>query len=348
MPQLKRDNHFVSQMYLKNWGDSKNFIWAYRLLVPNENFPKWKRLPIGGVAFQRDLYTIYSKGQEDDAHERWIESEFETPAQESFSKVLKEKKLTPLDWHRLAFFLAVQDVRTPLNYFDTTERWQRELPKLLDGVLKRTIHALEEHHRDGKPLPEVSQDSGLFDDVLEVSITRNAEPEKNLAEIRAGVVAGRKLWIQSQRYLLENTAKVLLKHKWSIVEPADGMSWFTSDHPVLRLNYYPDGTHDLRGGWGHDGGNLIMPLSPKHLLFAEIGSEFPDYFKFSIDKTYEIQTFLAERALRSIFAHKRLPSVFRIRPRDVNLAMFVHEETQWNTWHREQSSVENNKHSEAE
>jgi hypothetical protein len=60
--QLKRDNHFVPQFYLKNWGDNKKCVWTYNLIVPNANYPKWKRLPIKGIAFQRYLladHTLY-------------------------------------------------------------------------------------------------------------------------------------------------------------------------------------------------------------------------------------------------------------------------------------------------
>ena len=139
MTQLKRDNHFVSQMYLKNWGDTKNYIWSYRLLIPNERFPKWKHLPIGGVAFQRDLYTVISDGHEEDTFERWLEAEFESPAQDAISKVVKNRKLSLVDWNRLALFLAAQDVRTPVNYIESTQRWQKELPKLLQDTLDNTI-----------------------------------------------------------------------------------------------------------------------------------------------------------------------------------------------------------------
>ncbi len=340
MSQLKRENHFVSQLYLKNWGDNKNRIWSYQLLVPHENYPKWKHLSVGGVAFRRDLYTIISNNQEDDSFERWLETEFETPVNESLSKAITNKKLTLLDWNRLARFLAAQDVRTPLNYFESIERWQKEIPKLLEKTLNTGISTLEKHHRDGKPIPENPTRSQFFNQMFDVSISPNPRPGTNMREIRAEVITGRKFWLESQRLLLTKTCNVLLKHKWSIVEPAKGMSWFTSDHPVLRLNYYKDGKYDLRGGWGQAGGNLIMPLSPNHLLYTQIGSDAPDRFTFSIEKTYEIQKFLAERAFRWIYAHKQLPSVMKLRPRYVNLAEFKNEEEQWKRWHEEQSSVE--------
>jgi hypothetical protein len=178
MHQLKHEHHFVSQLYLKNWGDSKNRIWSYRLLVPRVNFPKWRHLPIGGVAFQRDLYTVISGGQEDDTYERWIEAEFETPVRESLLKVVRDKKLTNLDWNRLALFLAAQDVRTPTNYFESTERWNKELPKLLENTLNKSIQTLEEHFREGKPFPKSTTDGQFFNQMFEISITPNAIPEK--------------------------------------------------------------------------------------------------------------------------------------------------------------------------
>lgn len=340
MQQLKHEHHFISQVYLKNWGDSKNRIWSYQLLAPRENFPKWRLLPIGGVAFQRDLYTVISSGQEDDAFERWLDSEFETPVQASLLKVVNDKKLTNHDWNRLALFLAAQDVRTPTNYFETTERWSKELPKLLENTLNNAVKTLEEHFYEGKPLPKNTSTPQFFNQIFDISITPNVIPEKKMGEIRAEVVTGRKLWIESQRLLLTKTSQVLLKHKWSIVEPAGGMSWFTSDHPVLRLNYYKDGKYDLKGGWGREGGNLIMPLSPNHLLYTQIGSDAPDHFTLSTEKTYEIQKFLAERSSRWIFAHKRVPGVVKLRPRHVSLADFNNEEEQWKNWHQKQSSVE--------
>src|SRR5258706_3741315 len=193
MSQLKRENHFVSQLYLKNWGDNKNRIWSYQLLVPHENYPKWKHLSVGGVAFRRDLYTIISNNQEDDSFERWLETEFETPVNESLSKAITNKKLTLLDWNRLARFLAAQDVRTPLNYFESIERWQKEIPKLLEKTLNTGISTLEKHHRDGKPIPENPTRSQFFNQMFDVSISPNPRPGTNMREIRAEVITGRKI-----------------------------------------------------------------------------------------------------------------------------------------------------------
>jgi hypothetical protein len=168
-----------------------------------------------------------------------------------------------------------------------------------------------------------------------------------MALIRAEMIVGRDLWLESQRFLLSKTAKALLNHKWSIVEPAKGNEWFTCDHPVIRLNYYGDGTYDLKGGWGNQGANLIMPLSPRHLLFTEIGSESQDRFTFSDEMTAKIQGFIAERALRFIYALNPIKNISTIRPRVVDHALVRYEEEQWKKWHKEQSVAgEQETHSE--
>lgn len=124
MPQITRDNHFVPQFYLKKWSKNGTHIWAYRTLVSHQSNPEWKLRAIRGVAFQRDLYTSIENGEEIDEFERWIESNYEQPVQESIQKVIKNKNLTNLDWECLALFVAAQDVRTPTSYLESMKRWK--------------------------------------------------------------------------------------------------------------------------------------------------------------------------------------------------------------------------------
>src|SRR5262245_19597065 len=131
MQQVTHNNHFVPQLYLKQWSDDGIHIWSYRILVSHKKVQEWSRLPISGVAYQRDLYTTYVNGGEVDEFEKWLEQEFESPVQESIKKVLKDEGLSTLDWERVATFLGAQDVRTPLSYLESMERWRKTLPDLV-------------------------------------------------------------------------------------------------------------------------------------------------------------------------------------------------------------------------
>lgn len=342
MFQITHDNHFVPQLYLKQWSKDRKKIWSYRLLVPHRNVEKWKLRPISGVAFHRDLYTEIADGKEIDDFEKWLESEFESPAQDAITKVIQDKPLKSSDWINLARFLAAQDVRTPTSYLETTERWEKTLPPLMEKTIKDSIKEFEEAKRNNQLIENEENVGSLFKNSLSVKVLPNPNLQEGGSVIQANITAGRSLWIRSQRLLLQKTIKVLLNHKWSIVEPASGLEWFTSDHPVIRLNYYKEGKYDLRGGWGKAGGNLIMPLSPKHLLFTQIGSEMQDRFTFSREKTFEIQKFIAERAFRWIFAKQQIGIIEKYRPRHIDAERYKVEQEQLKKWHTEQSEAERN------
>lgn len=339
MSQITHDNHFVPQLYLKQWGMDGSQIWAYRTLVSHQKVKKWTLRSIRGVAFHRDLYTEFLDGQEVDDFERWMESEFETPAQEAINKVIQEKKLEQSDWSKLAWFLAAQDVRTPTSYLESTERWHATLPALLQETLEDSVKKLEGLKKENKTFEKNETANSLFNKSMKINVIRNPENVGG-GYIEAKVTVGRTLWIESQRFLLQKTAKALLQHKWGIAKPARGFEWFTSDHPVVRLNYYKKGSYDLRGGWGKAKGNLIMPLSPNHLLFTQIGEYVPDYFVFPKEKTIEIQKFIAERAFRWIFARNPLKIIEKHRPRVVDKELYNSEEEILKHWHEKQRQAE--------
>jgi len=126
--------------------------------------------------------------------------------------------------------------------------------------------------------------------------------------------------------------KALKSHKWSIVRPASGYSWFTSDHPVVKLNYNDEDNYDLKGGWGSENTDIFMPLSPKHLLFTQVGSDIPEKLKFRSKETKFFQKCIAERALRWIFSKDRLNVINKLRPRHIDPELFKREEEQRRNW----------------
>jgi hypothetical protein len=142
------------------------------------------------------------------------------------------------------------------------------------------------------------------------------------------------------RHVLTNGATVLPTHRWSIVKPADGHEWITSDHPAMRLNFNKPDDYNFLGGWNQQRADIIMPLSPRHLLWTEVGAKSPSRLVFSTQQTELIQRFLAERAHRWIFAHSRLDSVRMTRPRVVDLDAFRAEQQMWSGWHEGQREAE--------
>jgi len=140
---------------------------------------------------------------------------------------------------------------------------------------------------------------------------------------------------------LDKTLNVLLTHSWGILKPPDDLLWFTSDDPVVKLNYYNESKCDFGGGWGNPGSEIMLPLSPRHLLFTHIGAPAsPNGTILPRRKAKFIRRFIAEHAHRMIFASTEDPQVRKLRPRMVNLEQVRFESEQWANWHRGQSEAE--------
>jgi hypothetical protein len=142
--------------------------------------------------------------------------------------------------------------------------------------------------------------------------------------------------------LAGRSTSVLEEHKWTIMTPAPGLAWFTSDDPVIRLNYYGDGAYDFGGGTGKNGAEILFPLSPKCLMYTRIGYNSPKRgTAFSRSHTELIRRIIAEHAFRYIYAQLPDNDIPTLRPRVVDNERYQREQTYWNTWHSSQLAAEN-------
>src|SRR5271168_1916025 len=107
------ENHYVPCLYLKRFGSSSGRVLTYRLLVDHSRVPLWKETSVRGIAYHAHLYTRIVSGTQTDEVEKWLNAEFETPAEEALKRATGGSRLSPTDWHNLVRFLAAQDVRTP-------------------------------------------------------------------------------------------------------------------------------------------------------------------------------------------------------------------------------------------
>ncbi len=340
MTQTSRDNHFIPQFYLRNWSDDGKHIWAYRILISHKNVPEWEYRSIEKTAYLRDLYTTYMDEKEIDDYERWLGEEIENPAINTLKKVLKNNPLNSRDWESLIMLLAAQDIRTPLSYLESIERWGKTFPEILQSSVEKSLERYQQYLQQNRGIESPDQKENFCGDNLKVEVNRDNNSVSGGGYVKVDLQLGRSLWVQSQKWLLSNTVKALKFHKWSIVRPSSGYSWFTSDHPVVKLNFNDENNYDLRGGWGSENTDIFMPLSPKHLLFTQIGSDIPEKLKLSSKETKFFQKCIAERALRWIFGKDRLYVINKLRPRHIDPDLFKREEEQWENWNLYQSGAE--------
>ncbi|MDU9049729.1 MAG: DUF4238 domain-containing protein [Candidatus Electrothrix sp. Rat3] len=335
---MKIDNHYLPKCHLKRWESSPKKVWVYSTLVSHENVPLWKERDIKGIAYRKYLYTrIVPEGLSDEI-ETFFDKEYETPAEEAIQKVVSNARLTPSDWKTLIRFLAVQRVRTPARLLELLQHWEKTFQNLLDNTLQEAAHQLESAKAEGVSLQE--KKSLIPEYFPPVNVKIESDPVKKSAVLKAETVTGRGMWIFAIRHLLK-TADVLHQHKWTVLSPPDGMRWFTSDDPVIQLNFHNQ-KYNFLGGWGSAGTEILLPISPQHLLYTQIGNKRPPLrgTRISLDRAQMINRFIAEHAHRMIFASKPDTSVKQYRPREVDSERFSDEESQWKEWHNNQTNAE--------
>ena len=133
----------MPQRCLKQWAASAGKVWQYRLLVSSATVSVWELKPCKGVGFRNDLYTSERDGLPSDEFERWLEAEFERPAQVALARVLSGQPLAPQHWRHLGRFAICQQLRTPQNLFENLERWRPQFSEMGEDILKTSVGKME-------------------------------------------------------------------------------------------------------------------------------------------------------------------------------------------------------------
>lgn len=337
---LRRDHHYVAQMYLKQWTADCKQVWTYRTLVSHAKVPLWSKRSVRGVAYQAHLYTRVGAGGESDEVERWLDREFETPAQQALEKATSNERMTPEDWRRLVRFAVAQDVRTPARLIEGMQRWPDQIQRTLKETMEEVVRRLERRQRSNA-LEETRDPTGKDQIGFPVDISSEIEPGAEEGFLKAEVTIGRSLWLFHIKNLLSKTVAKVPASGWTILSPPKGLAWFTSDNPVVRLNYYEPGRYDFKGGWRNPGSEILFPLSSNHLLYNQIGkNRRPRGEVMPRSQAEEVRRIIAQHAYRMIFSMEPDDEITGLRPRVVDAQKLRMEREHWREWHSEQSQVE--------
>ena len=309
--EIKRHNHYVPEMYLKNWATG-NKVNTYNLLVPHEKVPVWKKTSIEYTASINNLYVRRFKGCELDDFEETFMRHYENPAKKPFKKVCSNQFLTPDDWHIMIDFVAAQIVRTPAFYFKHLDIMKRITPDVMSSIGKR----LKNYKAIGSVM--TSRPKKVIDNLLPITINLTGIPADNDHEyVEIGTIVGKSTWLYCIENLLSKTSSVLHKHDWSIITASDGVAWPTSDDPVLCLNYYEDGDYDFGGGWDNAGSEIIMPINPKKAIYTQVGVKHPKYMSFDYKESILLKKLIVQHALAYVYTSDIDRSIPLIRQRTV-------------------------------
>ena len=337
--QFKKDNHFVPRSYLKRWAGDDGCVSVYRLLVSHPKMPIWKRVSVRAVAFHEHLYTTVAGGSESDALERWLDKEFESPAEDPIMRAVSDRRLSSDDWVKLVRFLAAQDARTPARFEESFARNEKQLPGMIESsirsAMKRRAETLNRGEEPRSPPGEIEPSPIPF------RVTVRPNPDGEGGKVVGEALNGRALWLYGIRRALTVPIKVLLAQRWTILRPPTGEQLVTSDNPVIRLSYRTSSDYDLKGGWGIPGTDIMLPLGPGHLLYTEVGRPVPQRGTRMNSRLYDlVHRFTVENAYRQVIATSDVENVASVRPRTVDAAYAKAERDRWSTWHAEQTAAE--------
>lgn len=330
---ITRDSHYVPRRTLRRWAADGRHVLAYRTLVPHEDFPIWSRYAIKSFGTERDLYTAVEGGDEADSVEKWLTREYEEPGQDAIERLIERRRMVPDDWKRIARFVALQQLRTPLNFLETTRRYETQLTESLEKV----VRDLEEAGKAGQVLPVPTPESNFLADQMRIKVT--PDTSEGTAFVAAQVSSSRAIWLATIRHHLIKNVPAICQHRWRAILPAGDAEWPLTDHPVLTLNYDSPERYDFRGGWGHEGTELIMPISPRVAVYTQVKRKDRG-FEPSVDQTAMLQRLMCERAFRWVIARQPLPWLSTTFPREVDAARFKEEEHAWDSWNAIHSAAE--------
>ncbi|HYR09077.1 MAG TPA: DUF4238 domain-containing protein, partial [Longimicrobium sp.] len=316
-----RLNHFVQRAYLGRWADRGQTVQEYKIVVPSDSYPEWRPLPIRSAGSMRDLYSVEHPDLDLDHYEKWLNEYVEQPAQEVLEKVTAERALTRQDLEHLVRYAFAQSVRTPKDYISYQQKTSEIVPDLLANSLKRAV-------RMKASLVGAPPSAGPVDEALPLTVTREPVASGQVA-VRAEFTVGTGSWLASRKRMIREYPPRFLHHRWQVLRAHESTEWFTTDHPVLRLGYLADQPHGFEAGWMQRGADIIMPLSPRHLLHTQVGSAHRNPPELSAAKTFEMQALLAQNARRSIYARVPIPRVRWFRERVVNVEAFEEERKLW-------------------
>lgn len=337
MNAVTRENHFVPQALLRRWSNDKAFLNAYELLVNHEEVPIWSRKSIRSAACQSDLYTEFDGERDSDAFEREVGRDYETPALAVIDDLVENRRVSAEGWRHLIDFFALQALRTRRAFITFAERAERHINEALTHSVKEAEAMLS---RWGRLLPADTHErvssarsrpaAPYFKDTLRVRL----EPlEDGRAVARAIVKSPRSLWTAGNRHILElGAAEVLRHHRWSVAEAHGDLEWPMADHPVVTLQFNSTTDYELTGGWGKQNTDLLLPISPKKLLFVEVGKKMANRFTLDADQTRFLQKVMVENAHRVVFTRNKEQWPIEVRPRVVDAKQYDDERANWRRW----------------
>ena len=331
-----RDNHYIPQLYLNNWGTDKK-IFVHRILVPHKEYPSWERLPIKTTAYIKNLYVRIEDGNELDDFELDFNSRFETPAKEPFSKAIRGNRMSPEDWSCLSDYILAQYLRTPSFYFQVQEWGIKNVGGILQSEVERAVDLLEK--RELPKAPQHVQTSLL---PVRMEVIKGEKGSKR-SKLQATAVVGKNLWLHGIRSLLSpgmGIYELFHQMKWKIVTSSDGVLWPTCDDPVVIVNVDNGEKCTIQEGLSGTNRMIIFPISPNKAILGTQKRVFAQHFTADKEFSLRIKQAIINNAFMFIYSNCADEGIRTARERIVDLQEFQRIQNEFSGWYEKYKESE--------
>lgn len=296
------------------WENSDRNIQVYKKIVSNENEALWRKKKLSQIGYLNDFYIVYN-GQSKDNSEQYsdnFEEIFNKTFENRLGRILKKidegRDLENKDWITLFKFISVQRYKTLDGYL----RIQQLSIEIMEEILPTLEQAiLAGNFSSPRPMENITTIALPFD----IEIGKEKDGYMNLL---VKFISGRNCWLNQLIRLMDRLYISLEKHSWSLVKAPLNKEWITSDNPVITLNYYNKDHYDFNGGYDSPNANIIVPISPKYLLFTQIGVKSESVWQADMEFYEKIIKFICENATFSIFSRNENKLVEKYSKREVN------------------------------
>ncbi len=330
---ITHKNHYVPQFYLKNWSKDGKTLYVYSILVANENIPLWKQVSIRNTAVWPDLYTRKNEVEEIDDFERWFSSEFEAPGKPIFDKVIRGKELSDSENILLSKFIIAQKIRTPAMLGTILDLGREKFSVAMEKVMQKFIHEVAEGIN-------LSKKHYVVQDDPDIPIAITFDRKNRLLESK--MLIGKSMYLHMIKHLLSTAEQYIHKYYWQVIEADSRISFPTSDNPIVYFNYLGNGCYNFDIPLFSRFGYIIMPISPKKLLFCQIGKKSSAAsLSNSIDWSILFRRMIIQHAHKFVFAEKPHECVSILRPRTISKELFEEERFEMIHWHGSNMAAEN-------
>jgi hypothetical protein len=286
----KKDQHTIPQLHLRNFAgnDPAGHIWTFHKASGKTTSAVPKE-----VGFEKHFYSVVlPDGTKDTSIEDFL-CDVEGKAAPVYHDLLKDQlPADGLSRSRFSEFLAAM-------YFRTTIMRERYAEGLSQFLQAQSYAYAQNDPAFESLLRRVAEDTG-------VELT-----DEQKTQLRADMIdpSGYQFEIHKERTLaalkgVETLAPILFAMKWSILQPARGGFFITSDNPLVR-DVSPASISPIYGdgGFKNKTAQVIFPLSPQRMLFMCWDKTMADVGTIPRNAIERFNEGIAARAHRFLYAH---------------------------------------------